>query len=301
MSYRYITSEHSITGMRGKEGKENEDSFLLLQKETEDGDTVTITAVADGMGGYSNGKYASSYITDSIDKWFCENFDAISEMGKRSAAESILKVIRDMNLFLQRKSEEEGVVMGSTLTLLFARGKSYIAANVGDSRIYLIQGDEMIRVTVDQSQAQCMIDAGEKKEEDFAPTDREVHVLTQAMGTQKEVVPDFYFGKTGEEYMFFLCSDGMINRIKDDDLKNILTDTSATSEKVKLINVMRHVIKKGEKDNLTGIIIKRIKTGEEGREEERKEKGSLREKCEKPVPPVRHTITGGDEASTQKI
>lgn len=259
MKIRYITSMHSITGAKEKDGKINEDSFFIVQKKIKDGDIAIFAGVADGMGGLENGKEASSFVASELEEWFNQNIDLLLAANKSDFIDMLIKKIKIIHNTLRKKIEEEWDCFqaGSTLSLLFTRGKSYIAVNIGDSRIYLMQGNEILQVTHDQTYAQYQIDEGIIKENEIDISDKRMHMLMQAIGASAEIAPDLYLGKLCEHFTFFICSDGMINRIEEDEIKKILIDPNAKSEKEKIANIMKLAIKRGETDNLTGIIIKK--------------------------------------------
>ena len=289
MKVRYITSSHSITGAREKDGKMNEDSFFIIQKKLSEKDMAVFAGVADGMGGLSNGKAASEFVANNLTAWFEENWEFLLSVKKKEFADILLEEIRKIHYELYLKNEEERIQSGSTLALLFSRGTSYIIVNIGDSRVYLMQGDEIKQITKDQTLAQYQIDNGEIKEEDIDVSDKKVHMLLQALGASSEVAPDFYFGKTGEFFTFFVCSDGMINRVEIEEVKKNLRNSLVTSEKEKIVNIMKLAIKRGENDNLTGLIIK--KYNPEGVDEEPEE---IKE-------PKRITIECESDAETGRI
>ena len=260
MRIRYITSNHSITGIKEKDGKENEDSFFLVQKKISDKDMAVFAGVADGMGGLSHGKEVSQYVAKTISSWFEDNWEELISLKKKEFADKLLCIIRQIHCEISEKikSEWNYCQAGSTLALVYSRGTSYIAANIGDSRIYLMQGNEIIQITTDQTLAQYQIDNGEIEEDEIDVSDKKVHMLLQAIGASEEIAPDFYFGKTGEFFTFFICSDGMINRVDKEEIKEQLKNSLAKSEKEKIANIMKLAIKRGETDNLTGIIIKKF-------------------------------------------
>ena len=259
MKIRYITSQHSITGVREKSGKCNEDSFFIVQKKIKDGDIAIFAGVADGMGGLENGKEASFFVSEELKKWFIKHCDEIIKINKNDFCDKILKKIREIHQELRNKIQNEWNCKqaGSTLSLLYTRGTSYIIVNVGDSRIYLMQGNNILQITHDQTFAQHQIDEGVISEKDIDVSDKRMHMLMQAMGASEEIAPDFYIGKTGPYFTFFICSDGMINRVDSEEVKNHLINSEAKSEKEKIVNIMKLAMKRGETDNLTGMIIKK--------------------------------------------
>ena len=291
MKIRYVTSQHSIIGARENDGKQNEDSFFIVQNKIKNGDIAIFAGVADGMGGLSNGKDASSFITNELENWFNENIETIIKLNKQAFVDMLLAEIRRIHYSLKNKIKNEWNCSqaGSTLSVLFTRGKSYIIANIGDSRIYLMQGNEILQLTHDQTYAQYQIDEGIITEKEIDVSDKRVHTLMQAMGASDEIAPDLYFGKTDNFFTFFICSDGMINRVETDELRRLLIDPDAKSEKEKIVNIMKLAMKRGENDNLTGIIVKKY------------DPDNIVQESEGIIPPKKVSILKESEEPTGKI
>lgn len=272
MKYKYITACHSATGALKDKGKINEDSYFVesldYRNEKVSG-TSYLIGVCDGVGGLSKGDVASSFVRDEFVSWFKEEGESLLALCKKDLAGALLKKTVEVNKKLYSKGKGK---MASTLSLIYFKKNGYVAVQVGDSRAYLMQGKDGIQVTKDQTVLQKEIDEGKIREEDADPKDRKMHTLLQAMGAEKSVKPDVYIGRMANEFSFFLCTDGCVNRVSNKEIIDTVTDAAYESEKEKIVAIMKRAIGRGEKDNVTGIIVKRSS-------------GSIESKPEKIEPP----------------
>ena len=109
----------------------NEDSYLLSQKS----EFPALFAVADGMGGHAAGSVASGLLMEKL-----SGFDRDIEPDRE--LELLRHTIENANHAVYRASEKDRALrgMGSTLVAALILGNEYIAANVGDSRMYHFSG-----------------------------------------------------------------------------------------------------------------------------------------------------------------
>lgn len=260
MKIEYVVAHKSITGARAAQGKINEDSFFVLQKKVQEKEgneeLVFFAGVADGVGGLYRGDIASNYIKEQLVGWFEENWDTIRVASFEEVKERLHEEILLVHEQLRQKAREENVQMGSTLVVLFQRKDAYFFFNIGDSRGYLLQGKELVQVTRDQTEAQRATDAG-MLQNPIPKEDRRWHTLLQAVGASKNLVPAYHAGQVKGDFLFFLCSDGMTNRISHLELQQELQRTDTHTQKEKLIALMKLAIMREETDNLTGMILKR--------------------------------------------
>lgn len=244
----------------------NEDSFLILP-ELRDGKLSILAIVADGMGGHDRGEVASSMIKNEFVKWFKNDFPGINDgdTEARKLKMSLCNVIADVNRQVYEFAEENGIVSGSTLVGLLISNGIYFAWNVGDSRIYKFTATTNKQITKDQTVAQNEIDSGTMTKTE-ALKDKKSHVLTQCIGMEGDVIPDFFKGKYKEGDYFLICSDGMYNRMSMAEISRVIRSEGKLKDK--LFTLAETAKEKGEKDNITGILIhnateKKEKTFEE--------------------------------------
>lgn len=210
------------------------------------GSLPNLFIVADGMGGHKAGDLASRYTVEEF-----------LEVVRNSRADNPITIIEEAvtkaNLLLIQKSKEsidyEG--MGTTLVVATIIGKSIFIANVGDSRLYLIN-NEIQQITRDHSLVEEMISLGEIDRKK-ARTHEKKNIITRAIGVDSEVVADFFEidYQTGD--IILMCSDGLSNMIDDDEIKLIVNQGNDLSEiSNKLIDVAN---KNGGRDNISVVLI----------------------------------------------
>jgi protein phosphatase len=211
------------------------------------GNLPNLFIVADGMGGHQAGDFASSY---SVKK-FLESVSASLQKRPHKIFED---AIRYANKEVIEKSKENPQLrgMGTTMVVLTIQaGKAYVA-NVGDSRLYLMD-EQLKQITTDHSLVQEMIRLGQLSKED-ARNHPDKNIITRAVGASDDITPDFFEFPVSKESTLLMCSDGLSNMINDEQiasyLKNIKTPEKTGKKLVEAAN------KNGGTDNIAVIVIK---------------------------------------------
>ncbi len=129
----------------------NEDSYLLPPEGCE----LCLFAVADGMGGHAAGAVASKLLVDGLS-------GNMLSFGEGHEVEELKNAIERVNLSVYETAEEDVSLrgMGSTLVCALILGNKYIAANVGDSRLYHYNGETISRITTDHSLVEQLVMIG---------------------------------------------------------------------------------------------------------------------------------------------
>ena len=126
-----------------------------------------------------------------------------------------------------------------------------IAANVGDSRLYVV-GDEITQVTQDHSLVQELVRLGQMDQES-AKTHPDKNVITRAVGVSDNVKIDIFERQLNPGEYIVLCSDGLTNMVDDEVILQILHGAGNLSDKAE--QLIKLANKNGGKDNITVIII----------------------------------------------
>ena len=216
------------------------------------GNLPNLFIVADGMGGHQAGDFASSY---SVKKFL----ESVSLSLQRNPHKIFADAIRYANRELIEKSKlnPELKGMGTTLVALtIVDDKAYVA-NVGDSRLYLME-DSLMQITVDHSLVQEMIKIGELTKED-ARLHPDKNIITRAVGAGRDINADYFEFTITKDSILLMCSDGLSNMVADDQIAVLLKSADAP-EKVgkKLVETAN---RNGGKDNIAVIVIN-SKSGE---------------------------------------
>ena len=210
------------------------------------GNLPNLFIVADGMGGHQAGDFASSYSVKKI-------LESISLSLQKNPHKIFADAIRYANreLIEKAKANPELKGMGTTVVLLTIVGEKAYVANVGDSRLYLME-DILTQITVDHSLVQEMIKIGELTKES-ARIHPDKNIITRAVGAGRDINADFFEFSLTEKSILLMCSDGLSNMVEDEQLA-ILLKSAKTPEKVgkKLIDTANQ---NGGKDNIAVIVI----------------------------------------------
>lgn len=141
--------------------------------------------------------------------------------------------------------------MGTTLVVATFIDKSLYIANVGDSRLYIVN-NEIQQITRDHSLVEEMINLGEIDRRN-ARTHEKKNIITRAIGVDSEVVADFFEVEYSKGDIILMCSDGLSNMIEDEDMKMIINEGNDVSEIAnKLIEVANN---NGGKDNISVVLV----------------------------------------------
>lgn len=210
------------------------------------GSLPNLFIVADGMGGHKAGDLASRYTVEEFLK-------TVRESGADNPISVIDEAVRCANAALIAKSREnmdyEG--MGTTLVVATFYKDSLYIANVGDSRLYLVN-NEIQQITRDHSLVEEMISLGEIDRKN-ARNHSKKNIITRAIGVDSDVVADFFEIEYSKDDIILMCSDGLSNMIDDVDIKNIINEGTELSEITdRLIDVANN---NGGKDNISVILI----------------------------------------------
>jgi serine/threonine protein phosphatase PrpC len=218
----------------------NEDSVLARQI----GETYLL-AVADGLGGQASGEVASKMALIELDEFFKAHLQ--SEPTKEIMTQAIGKANREIYLLSQENREYKG--MGSTLVVALIYRDKALIANIGDSRAYWIT-DEINQITRDHSLVQEMVDKNTISSEE-AQHHPQKNIVTRVLGTKSELQADF-FELSLNGGTLLLCSDGLPDSLRDDEIKNIVC--GATELETACTSLVDEAKKRGEKDNISLIL-----------------------------------------------
>jgi protein phosphatase len=218
---------------------------------------MTISIVADGMGGQQAGEVASKRAIDVIPRELrkalagATNTDAVKTTIKKSIVQANEEIMAMGALDRDLKN------MGTTVVLaLWRKGADLFIAGVGDSRAYLIRGTKISQLTIDHSLAEALVQAGTIKR-DEAREHKFKNVLWKYLGTREvgegpEVAAETL--QPGDK--FLLCSDGLHGVVSDEKmLAYILSqpDVQACAE-----GLGQLALDSGSRDNVSVIVIEAV-------------------------------------------
>ena len=229
----------------GQKRKMNQDYVFVSQEPV--GNLPNLFAVADGMGGHNAGDYASAHAVQTLVSQIQADADFNPIKVIRHAIEAANTEIID-----QAQRDEGLRGMGTTMVVATIVGNYAYVANVGDSRLYVVQG-QIRQVTRDHSLVQEMVRLGEINAEE-ARNHPDKNIITRALGAEKTVDVDFFDLKLEPGNTILMCSDGLSNMVEDRKMEEIITnpDKDFTWKGDTLI---REANQNGGKDNIAVILI----------------------------------------------
>ena len=233
---------YSITDI-GKKRSMNQDYVYASDQPV--GNLKNLLIVADGMGGHNAGDLASRYTVQEMLAYIKESEEdrpvPLLSMAIHHANEQVLE---------KAESEKELEGMGTTLVAATVQDEYLYVANVGDSRLYLID-DGIEQITHDHSLVEEMIRIGELQRKD-AKNYPDRNVITRAIGVQVPVRVDFFDVKLEHGDKILLCSDGLTNMVEDEEILEIVRKNSSIEEAAgALVDTAN---KNGGKDNISVVL-----------------------------------------------
>lgn len=243
----------------GKAREMNQDSYYVSDLEK---DELKLYILADGMGGYKGGEIASSLAVANAKNYICNNFKKT-----KKDRESILKLVRYAVEFANRvvyeKSQESKELqdMGTTLDVCLVYNNKVFIGHVGDSRVYRIRKNIMRKLTTDHSYVEKLVKEGTiTKEEAFNHPKK--NMLLKALGCNSLVEPDVICKGFLKDDILLMCSDGLTNMLKENEIYNLLLNNPDNPEEA----LIKNANDLGGYDNITTIIIDNIEISEETKE-----------------------------------
>lgn len=191
----------------------NQDTIFFSDKSI--GNLPNLYIVADGMGGHQAGDYASTHAVE----WFVDYVKACQYVNPITILKTGITRVNDM--LLQKASERKELQgMGTTFVAAVIEEDKMYVANIGDSRLY-VMGEEAKQITLDHSLVEELIRTGQldRRKVRFHP---ERNIITRALGTGNEAIPDFFEVILQSNEKVLLCSDGLTNMVEDDEIRDIV-------------------------------------------------------------------------------
>lgn len=208
--------------------------------------------VADGMGGHQAGDYASKFTVEQI----CFEVEKNVELA---VPQLLDRAIQSANLHLIEKAREEERLLGMGTTVVAATVKDNILyfANVGDSRLYVINHG-IRQLSKDHSLVEEMVRLGGIKAEE-AKYHPDKNIITRAIGAKDDLVVDTFEHKLSQGDTILMCSDGLSNMVEDDEIFELIQGSRDIVEAVD--NLVNMANAHGGSDNI-GIVLFQPQIGE---------------------------------------
>ena len=248
--YHIESAGLSDVGMRRKN---NEDSLFLDDKKQ-------FYVVADGMGGHQAGEVASNIVVETL--WdYIKRFNGNEEVEELEDQDDSLSKeanrllsgihLANKSVYQASQSNETYRGMGSTVSTVYFTDSTLIAANVGDSPIYLIHDGsiELLSVLHTVLAEQRAMDPENTKQlgNEFK------HMLTRAMGVNETVQTDISEIQCFKGDMLVIGSDGLIEKLSKEEIQEIVAKEKPEKACRKLVDLSNQ---RGGGDNVTVVVLK---------------------------------------------
>lgn len=222
----------------------NEDSFLLPKAETR----PLLFAVADGMGGHAAGAVASGLVVENLREADLPSF-------QEREVEQLISAVERANraVFETAKNDPAMDGMGTTLVCALVLGRSYLAANIGDSRLYCFNGESLERVTTDHSFVEQLVLSGVITRE-AARYHPNRNIITRGVGLSPVVDVDVFEREWNAGDLLLLCSDGLYGALEDEEFIRVLSSERSLEEMCDVL--VKTALDNGSTDNITVILIR---------------------------------------------
>ena len=107
------------------------------------------------------------------------------------------------------------------MTVALVEGMTVAIGHVGDSRAYLVRGEQMEQLTEDHSLVNELLKSGKLSEEE-AHVHPQRSVITRAVGTDPDVDVDGFTIEAEEGDVFLICSDGLSDMVEDEEILELV-------------------------------------------------------------------------------
>lgn len=229
---------------KGRTRELNEDYVYASEKPV--GNLPNLFIVADGMGGHKAGDYASDFtvktMIEEIERSFEKNPSIIFQ-------KAIAVANRKLREIASQDLSKKG--MGTTVVAATCMGRYLQIANVGDSRLYVVN-DTITQITTDHSYVEEMIRRGNLEREN-ARSNPNKNIITRAVGAKNDIQVDIYVVELKPGDLLLMCSDGLSNMLEDEEMRMIIKRQRDIMEMAE--ELVKAANENGGKDNISVILI----------------------------------------------
>lgn len=219
-----------------------EDNHLLRAK-------GALFVVSDGMGGHGRGEVASELAVQKVKEYYYQDVQNDIPTALQEAIKQANVTIRQANE-VEKARDASNIDMGATCVAAVLHDQMLYAANVGDSRVYVLHEGQLRQVTRDHSLVAQLVERGE-----ITPAEARTHEkrnqIYQALGLS-EVEVDLFTEPVQEGDTLILCTDGLCGVVEDEDLRAIVQQYGPAESVQHLI---ARANEEGGPDNVTAIVV----------------------------------------------
>ncbi|WP_082543177.1 PP2C family protein-serine/threonine phosphatase [Microbacterium sp. Root53] len=223
---------------RGRKRDINQDALLTA---------FPLFVVADGMGGHIGGEIASASTVDRLQRMVGKG-----PVSPERIEKALIKAVRDIGDHPETTDEGTGTTVTGVYLDITDDQATWVALNIGDSRVYLQRDDALAQVTTDHSLVQELVAAGR-----LSPEEAENHpygnVITRAVGPSEGAVPDYVRLDVRDGDRFVICSDGLTKELTDYGILHFLRLHPEPEAAVDAM--LEAALENGGRDNITIVVL----------------------------------------------
>ncbi len=265
LAYGPSSPLHMLVGLASDPGirhriRANEDNLIALQS------TRTLPsrllsfglfAVADGIGGGTNGQEASNIALQAMVESVFPRLMSGNMLDEQVLLEVLTRGVNQANRVLYQRNLKDASRLGTTMTAaLVVESQAYVV-NVGDSRTYHYRANQGLKqVTSDHSIVARLVDAGIISPEDmYSHPDR--GRIYRSLGKEARIETDTFRLQLHRGDSLLLCSDGLWEMVRDPKIEQLLADNPASSMQVSSA-LLNAALEGGGEDNVSVIVARLV-------------------------------------------
>lgn len=216
----------------------NEDSVVVASP---------VFAVADGMGGHAAGDRASAAAVEHL-----QPRKGVKFLDLETLEASLAAAAADIDTLAEGIPVGVGTTVTGAALMLSDERPEFAVFNIGDSRVYSFEHNDLVRVTTDHSVVQELVDAGVIDAED-AETHPDSNVITRALGFRDDPRPDVVMVPARTGLRLMICSDGLTKELGDDRIRLHLAAGMPAGETASAL--VDAALAAGGRDNVTVAVV----------------------------------------------
>lgn len=242
----------SDVGMMRTNNQDAAYSFFSTSSSVDDRPDFGLFMVADGMGGHHDGEKASAITVSTVATQVLTTILAPMLAGDTENAppitEALTSAIEKANAEVIKRVPDGG----TTLTSAIVIGDLAYIAHVGDSRIYLINKDNIEQLTRDHSLVQRLIELDQLTPEEAAEHPNK-NMLYRALGTNELIEVDTITRRLPPKSRLVICSDGLWNLVENNAILDIVKQAASPQEACNKLVALAN--KHGGADNISVVLL----------------------------------------------
>jgi serine/threonine protein phosphatase PrpC len=250
----------------GRMRTNNEDAFIagkVLQGR------YIAACVIDGVGGYAGGEVAAAIARQAILDYFTVPSGDVLTMMKEAFAVANQKI----GVEKEKNREYESMACVVTMALADVAAKTFYYAHIGDTRLYLMRDNSLVKISKDHSFVGYLEDSGRLSEEEAMQHPKR-NEINKALGFDTQFnLADIETGSSpflpGD--VLLLCSDGLTDMLKSSEITAVLVEDKPLEAKAK--ELVQQANERGGRDNITVVLVRNTAKG-------------VRQKATKPAAPA---------------